>query len=143
MDEDKRLMLVHQAIPGLPDAIRAFRVLAEGKVVGATELKDVDADDVPESWTWFEDDAEDADDSLGDWTWRLQDSRGDWRTPHDLLPGLEGDITTMVDWLGGEGLGVQTVLPDNSSFWHWYLREGRTGRWQPIRSNLKNTGGVG
>ena len=115
VDEDKHLIPVHQAIPGMPSAMRNLRVLTEGKAVGAAEVDDGNGNGIP-----------------GNWTWRMQDSRGTWQSPHDLLPGLEGDIWTMVDWLEGEGLGVQTVPSGNSSLyrWHYYLYE--AGRWQTI-----------
>ena len=117
VDEQNHLMLAHQAIPALPEAMRNFRVLGKDKVVGATEVDDANGNGIP-----------------GDWTWRLQDTQGSWRPPQDLLPGLRGEkIWRMVDWLDGEGLGVQTMPSDNGSLyrWHWYLQS-RTGRWQAI-----------
>ena len=121
IDSENHLRPVHKAIPGLPDAMRNFRVLAKGRVVGATEVDDANGNGIP-----------------GDWTWRLQDSRGDWRSPHDVLPDLKGEIWRMVDWLQGEGLGVQTIASDDGSVyrWHWYLHESNRGRWQAIDNVL-------
>ena len=117
VDDKKNLRLAHQAIPGLPDAARNFRVLAKDRVVGATEVDDANENGIP-----------------GDWAWRVKDISGDWRSPHDLLPGLKGEIWRMVDFLHGEGLGVQTLpIEDGSSYrWHWYLHESSTGHWQAI-----------
>ena len=113
VDEQNRLMLVHQAIPALPEAMRNFRVLARDRVVGATEVDDANDNGIP-----------------GDWTWRLQDTQSNWRPPQDVLPGLKGEkIWRIVDWLDGEGLGVQTMDPLYR--WYWYLLDG-TGGWQAI-----------
>ena len=117
VDEEHDLRLVHEAIPGLPEAMRNFSVLGNGKVVGATEVDDANGNGVP-----------------GDWTWRLRDTRGNWRAPHELLPGLKGEIWRMIDWLEGEGLGVQTAPSERDSLyrWHWYMHESKTGRWRSI-----------
>lgn len=127
LDDQNRLVPVNEAVPGMPKQARNFRVLADGKVLGAAEVDDADGNGSP-----------------GDWTWRVQDSRGKWRPADQALPGLSGEIWTMVDWLGGQGLGVQTRPGGDGGphDWRWYLRDTTSGDWQPAADVLPLPAGV-
>jgi len=121
LNETRQPTPAHELIAGLPVQARNFRVLADGRVVGAAEVDDADHNGRP-----------------GNWTWRLQDAHGQWRELQYVLPGMRGEIWAVSDWLDGQGLGVQTVPADGSSSydWHWFLRDQESGKWLPVAQVL-------
>ena len=108
---------------GSPTRLEQFVVYASGDVIGMREHDDQDQDGL-----------------IGSWQWRMHSSKG-WGELSQLLPSANARILRVVEWLKGDGLGIEVADANAQTTWHWFMRN-KGGAWQPLSKHIPSLAGV-
>ncbi|MES2681896.1 MAG: hypothetical protein V4650_00105 [Pseudomonadota bacterium] len=116
------LVPVNKVIEAMPAIAHEFKVLALGRLVGATAAIEFRAG------------------SPAPWVWRLRDPAGRWQAVERALPGAPEVILDAVEWNAGLGLGLRSARAPYA--WSWYSRDAASETWQPVAAVMPSLAGL-